>query len=1527
MKQIYPKKIKNYSFSNSKQIAQSNICLSDQSIELQQYPSKNIKTDFLLANHNNNQFYMKDFLSTSTMRSLISLFKVSSQKFQSAAFALGIVMTLLFSFKTNAQISNMKFSSGTTTYADISGGTSLIAGGNVALLNAGLKSAVTPIGFTFKYQGVDYTQFSAAATGMLQFGATQVGVFDNTNVLTPATPFVCAAWDNFTVGTAASGGGVTYQLSGSAPNQVLTVQWKVTRTANTAAGYNFQVKLYEGSNKIELLIGSGPVAAITCSTGLNNSANEHMWVYTSNETLFTSMNLMNTAWPTAGTLYTFTPKTATASGAVVATTPNFWVKADQPVLFNRTFLNVPAANRTASSVYTNLATYNAAQSVLSANGWLPSQATWQADPPVDFITLDLGSVRTIDGIGTMGRNSPVQTPTSLTVKVSSDNVNWTNLGLFLRNENNVLLQYSDFDAPVTTRYVRIFPTDYVLAKALRVDVYTKTANTTPPANNTAMDFWEDLSGNDWDAMSGSTIGRPGYFTNQFNFNPAVNFPATTTILNNPDYNYRSRFVVRALTSTSIPELIETHSATPLGHTDIAGIQEMAESISYPSQQSGAQKNVITTYLGTKYGITLTNDYIAADGTTKVYDLTANAGYVSNIFGIGRADSQGLHQRQSKSVNNAALVTIGNNNIIDNTNGNSASAGNNIVADNSYLLIGDNGGALTWTPGACTPTGTEGILQRNWKVQETGTIGSVKVQFDTQATTGATASLPLTYDPTQKLYLIVSSDAVFTDAGDTRILMTYDATTKTFSANVDLTNGQFFTVAASLASPGGVISGLQQWLRADSAAIGLANGAAMNSWPESYLGRTIKKNAGNPIFQENGLNFNPVVYFDGASSFARDLNNNIFSFASSFTSAEAFGMIKPIQDADNHSFPWNLTTTGNHYPFSNGIIYDGFGTTDRFSFTAVNATINTADSKAGIQPLTNPYKPYDWTLYNHFSATNNWGINANSFTFARATTNVTSFALLPNGVTIGGDGSFFFKGHMPEVFVYNRVLTTTERNQVNTYMGIKYGQTLSHNYIAPDGTTVLWDKTANTTYHNNVFGIARSDCQGLHQRQSKSINTTGALTIGNNNTIGTKNAASIGNDFTTNDSYLLIGDNNGDLKLNYTTTINKYFFNRVWKLNETGTVGSVKISIPSYTNTAAVTLPNYYSSFFPNNKVYLAMDDDGNFQNGGTTYVEAVAVGSGATATYEVNVDLTNAKPFLAFAVDKDMTDSDNDSVVNADDIDDDNDGILDLSEVGTCTYPENFLEDITYTGQSTVTTSGTTITNLSQTANLWSSSYSNQTFKLPIHLEYTTVGNVANSFGMIGLLPVGNTQNVGYWQDGAYKIYHNLGNIQGYMPRAWNFTRAYTAGQKIEIDITASGIVTVKQAGVVIRKFKGKVADYKLALSHYSSSVSRTYSNIIFTSYAPNGVCADIDTDADGVANRLDIDSDGDGCNDAIEGGASTLASTAIPFTTVGTNGLANAVEDPVDSGYINYDDSQYTTFALDNTINACEDHDNDGGI
>ena len=95
-------------------------------------------------------------------------------------------------------------------------------------------------------------------------------------------------------------------------------------------------------------------------------------------------------------------------------------------------------------------------------------------------------------------------------------------------------------------------------------------------------------------------------------------------------------------------------------------------------------------------------------------------------------------------------------------------------------------------------------------------------------------------------------------------------------------------------------------------------------------------------------------------------------------------------------------------------------------------------------------------------------------------------------------------------------------------------------------------------------------------------------------------------------------------------------------------------------------------------------------------------------------------------------DSDGDGVPDLIDIDDDNDGILDLSEQGACTYPDNNLPDLTYTGQAVITTSGNAITALSNTNTVWKTSYSDQTFQLPIHFEYTTTGNVANTYGKIG---------------------------------------------------------------------------------------------------------------------------------------------------------------------------------------------------
>jgi trimeric autotransporter adhesin len=64
-----------------------------------------------------------------------------------------------------------------------------------------------------------------------------------------------------------------------------------------------------------------------------------------------------------------------------------------------------------------------------------------------------------------------------------------------------------------------------------------------------------------------------------------------------------------------------------------------------------------------------------------------------------------------------------------------------------------------------------------------------------------------------------------------------------------------------------------------------------------------------------------------------------------------------------------------------------------------------------------------------------------------------------------------------------------------------------------------------------------------------------------------------------------------------------------------------------------------------------------------------------------------------------------------------------------------------------------------------------------------------------------------------------------------------------------------------------------------------------------------LDTDNDGIPNSLDLDSDGDGCSDAFEAGAttSTTANFQFPTAGVGTNGLANSLETVADNGTINY--------------------------
>ena len=88
---------------------------------------------------------------------------------------------------------------------------------------------------------------------------------------------------------------------------------------------------------------------------------------------------------------------------------------------------------------------------------------------------------------------------------------------------------------------------------------------------------------------------------------------------------------------------------------------LSEIIAYPTKLSLNDQQKVESYLALKYGITLSQstatDYLASDGTAKIWSAGDNTGYDNDIFGIGRDDTSALGQVKSKSVNPDAIVTV------------------------------------------------------------------------------------------------------------------------------------------------------------------------------------------------------------------------------------------------------------------------------------------------------------------------------------------------------------------------------------------------------------------------------------------------------------------------------------------------------------------------------------------------------------------------------------------------------------------------------------------------------------------------------------------------------------------------------------------------------------------------------------------------------------------------------------------------------------------------------------------------------
>ena len=597
----------------------------------------------------------------------------------------------------------------------------------------------------------------------------------------------------------------------------------------------------------------------------------------------------------------------------------------------------------------------------------------------------------------------------------------------------------------------------------------------------------------------------------------------------------------------------------------------------------AQVNAIESYFAVKYGLMLGHDYVSG-GNATIWDIGATGGYDSRVFGIGRDDCQALLQKQSKSAVNGALVTLGNGNLIV---GNNAENSSVFSADASFLLAGDNNGANAWQL-AETPANRQ-RLSREWRVYETGTVGSVKIRVPDNSSS-ATTKLP---GEVSTVYLLTDADGDFS-SGSIETAMSLNGTD--WEANIDLTNGQYFTFATNVpAAPGCEVSNLSLWLKANA---GVTGAPTVTGWTDQSSYANLITVVGAPQIT-SAINFNPAIVLAAGKYFTTPNAAQLNPTSSKVT---VFGVTRPTVLGFNP-----VIAKTDDAGWSNG-----YG-----MYTNSNQKIGFWEGdQSGTEPANVPHQPYPSTT---FLATGYYDTNQKvSVNGAAATSATQTPTLSTSQVEIGYAKTFQFIGDYAEVILYNNDVGANARDRIETYLALKYGITMSHDYLSGSNVTI-WDIGATGGYDNDIVGIGRDDCSGLEQRQSKSVNTDALITMGNGNTIATTNTANA-SAFSADKSFMLWGNNNGAIAWQTTEAPSgRQRLTREWKIAETGTVGSVKIRVPDNTSALASKLPAKTSTIF------LLVDDDGDFSSGATE-IPLAANGT----DWDVDYDLLDGQ-YITFA--------------------------------------------------------------------------------------------------------------------------------------------------------------------------------------------------------------------------------------------------------------------------------------------------------
>lgn len=329
------------------------------------------------------------------------------------------------------------------------------------------------------------------------------------------------------------------------------------------------------------------------------------------------------------------------------------------------------------------------------------------------------------------------------------------------------------------------------------------------------------------------------------------------------------------------------------------------------------------------------------------------------------------------------------------------------------------------------------------------------------------------------------------------------------------------------SPGGVSAGLAIWLKADAGTSSAVDGAYLSSWQDQSGNNkhaTQGTGSAQPRFRKGILNGNAAIETTSGTRFFNidfsGISNSNFTIITVVkrTNALTSQYVCGVQQA---------SPVGMHLGWVND-------NTCRFGQGA--STINKASTTFSSGSET------PRVLIAESSSTGGRAVSEylNGVLSSSTDASASNFSISANTGAIGrGYSTSGFSGYIGEVIVYSRLLTSLERQQILTYLSIKYGHSLAdsdHLYFSGSG------------YDNDLVGIGVSTSQGLSKISSRSANSDGMIELSSTNL--------------TNGTYVVVGNNNGSTTFSAAgpsgncgiTTL----LGRRWKATVTGSVSTVDL---------------------------------------------------------------------------------------------------------------------------------------------------------------------------------------------------------------------------------------------------------------------------------------------------------------------------------------------------------------------------------